>query len=251
MESVVLAEKPKRPLPSRWSDVRSNSSGESCDEGFDSSVTVPRLAEAGLDDCIGVGLLPQPVVLALGIVVRLLELRIEPAAFVDAGLRREARPHFPVVARHERLDLAFALDHHCERRRLHATHGRQIEAAALGIEGGHRARAVDADDPVGLRAAARGARERRHVLVGAQVREAVSNRSGCHRLQPQPLDRLPGARGLRDVAEDQLALAPGVARIDQLGDVLALDQARQQLQAILALRDRDAGRSAAESPAGD
>ena len=39
MESVVLAEKPKRPLASRCSVVRSNRPGASCVAGFDSSTS--------------------------------------------------------------------------------------------------------------------------------------------------------------------------------------------------------------------
>ena len=45
------------------------------------------------------------------------------------------------------------------------------------------------------------------VLVAAQLREAVADRRGRHRLQPQALDRLVRLRVLHDVAEDQLALA--------------------------------------------
>ncbi len=52
--------------------------------------------------------------------------------------------------RDERADLLLALDEDRERRRLHATDRRQLEAARLRVEGGHRPRAVDADQPVGL-----------------------------------------------------------------------------------------------------
>ncbi len=168
----------------------------------------------------------------------LLELRIEPAAFVETAGADEFRAHFPVVARHEAANLLLALDDDRQRGRLHAADGRQEEAAALAVERRHRARAVDADEPVGLRAATRGIGERLHVHVGAQVREAVADRGGRHRLQPQALDRLLGLRVLRDQAEDQLALAPRVACVDQTVDILALDQLRQHLQARLAFRDR-------------
>jgi hypothetical protein len=132
---------------------------------------------------------------------------------------------------------AFALDHDGQRRRLHAADRGLVEAAFLGVEGRHGARAVDADQPVGFRAAARGIGQRLHFLVGAQVGEAVADRGGGHRLQPQAAHRLLLlAQGvLRDVAEDQLALAARVAGIDQAGDVLALDQAGQQLEALLGL----------------
>ena len=52
-------------------------------------------------------------------------------------------------------------------------------------------------------------------LVAAQLREAVADRRRRHRLQPEPLDRLGRLRVLDDVAEDQLALAPGVAGVDE------------------------------------
>jgi hypothetical protein len=43
---------------------------------------------------------------------------------------------------------------------------------------------------------------------------------------------------LRDQAEDQFALAPRVTGVDQAGHVLALDQAREHLQARFGLGDR-------------
>ncbi|MCY1360620.1 hypothetical protein D9M69_472540 [compost metagenome] len=136
------------------------------------------------------------------------------------------------------LDLLFALDHDRQRRRLHAAHGGEEKAAALAVEGGHGARAVDADQPVGLGAAARGVGQRQHVLVLAQAAEAVADGLRRHRLQPQAADRLFGLGLLRDQAEDQFPLAPRVAGVDQPGHVLALDQAVQHLQARLGLGDR-------------
>jgi hypothetical protein len=59
-----------------------------------------------------------------------------------------------------------------------------------------------------------------------------------HGLQPQALDRLLGTCVLHDVAENQFAFAACVASIDQAGHVLALHQAQQHVQAILALLDR-------------
>ena len=145
---------------------------------------------------------------------------------------------FPIAARAERADLLLALDQDRERRRLHAADGRQLESAGLGIERGHRARAVDADEPIGLGAAHRGIGERQHLRVGAQVREAVADRRGRHRLQPEAPDRLRRLGELRDVAEDELAFAPGVAGVDEVGDVLALDEPQQRLQPVLVLLDR-------------
>jgi len=42
---------------------------------------------------------------------------------------------------------------------------------------------------------------------------------------------------LHDVAEDQLALAPGVAGVHQAVDVLALEQSQQQIEPLLAALD--------------
>src|SRR5260363_118966 len=76
--------------------------------------------------------------------------------------------HFPIIAGDKAADFVFALDDNRERRRLHAPDGRQKKTAVLAIEGGHRARAVNPDQPVGLCAAARGGGERLHVPVAPQ-----------------------------------------------------------------------------------
>jgi hypothetical protein len=122
--------------------------------------------------------------------------------------------------------------------RLHAADRRQLEAPGLRIERRHRARAVDADEPIRLGTADRGVGEGKHLLVAAQPLEAVADGRGRHRLQPEPLDRLVGLRVLDDVAEDQLAFATRVACVDQAVDVLALDEAQQCLQPRFVLLDR-------------
>ncbi len=200
------------------------------------------LAEACLADRIGPGLVPEafgPGVFILG----LLEFLVEPAAAVSAGDTLEFALDFPVVARDKGADAGLALDHDGQGRRLHAADRGLVEAAFLGIEGGHGARAIDADQPVGFRAAARGVGQRLHLLVGAQVGEAVADRRGRHRLQPEAAHRLLLlAQGvLGNVAEDQFALATRVAGIDQARDVLALDQAGQQPEPLLGSFDRIQG----------
>ncbi|MNL12260.1 hypothetical protein D3C87_1331230 [compost metagenome] len=136
------------------------------------------------------------------------------------------------------LDLLLALHHDRQRRGLHPAHRGQEETAALAVERGHRPRAVDADQPVGLRPAARGIGQRHHFLVVAQLRKPVADGLRRHRLQPQPAHRLLGLGLLRDQAEDQLPLAPRIAGVDQAGHVLALDQPVQHLQPRLGLLDR-------------
>src|SRR5262249_2560640 len=56
--------------------------------------------------------------------------------------------------------------------------------------------------------------------------------------QPQALDRLLALRVTHDVAEDQLSLAPRVAGVDQTGNVLALEQLDEQLEAFFGALDR-------------
>ena len=227
----MRAEKPKRPLASRCRLVRSYSSGGLCVDGFDSSVTVAGLAGAPGGDGVGARLVPQPLGARVRIVVGLLELLVEPAARVLARRGAERAVHFPVVARHERADLLLALDQDRERRRLHAAHGRQLEAARLRVERGHRARAVDADEPVGLGAARRGVGQRQHArrrcAALAKPSRIAAGVIDCSHSRLIGLVRL---RVLHDVAEDELALAPGVAGVDQRVDVLALDELQQRLQ---------------------
>ena len=195
------------------------------------------LAVAFGADRLGLLRIPEPLGLPLG-VLGLLPCGIEPAAGIFSGLGAETRVHLPVVARLEGADLFLALDEDRERRRLHAADRGEVEAAFLGIEGGHCARAVDAYQPVGFRTRLGGVGEREHVAVGAQLLESFADRRLRHRLQPEALDRLFRLRVLHDVAKDELAFAARVARIDQRVDVLALDQAQQHIEARFAALDR-------------
>ena len=171
-------------------------------------------------------------------VVCLAKRLVEPAAVVLAAGGAKGSEDFPVVARLEGADLGLALDEDRECRGLHAPDRRELKSARLGVERGHRAGAVDADEPVGFRAAHRGIREWPHRLVLAQRGETILDRVLRHRLQPQAPDRLARLRVLNDVAEDELAFPTCVARVDQLGDVLALHQPEQQLQASFGLFQR-------------
>ena len=135
---------------------------------------------------------------------------------------REGRVDEPVGLRLERLDLLLAAGDDRERRRLHAPErDRAVEGAAQPDR--RRARGVHADDPVGLRARARGLLEALELLRRAQRRERALHRRVRHRAQPQPFDRLLGFGLLVQVGEDQLALATGVAGVDDLLDVLAAE----------------------------
>ena len=48
----------------------------------------------------------------------------------------------------------------------------------------------------------------------------------------QPLDRFAHASVLDDMPENQFAFAPGIAGVDHAGDILALEQADQQFEAV-------------------
>jgi len=139
--------------------------------------------------------------------------------------------------------LLLALDHDRQRGRLHTAHGGEEEAAVARVEGRHRARAVDAHQPVGLGTAARRVGQAQHLLVAAQMRETVADGLRRHALQPQALHRLDGrllftvGGVLHDEAEDQFALAPGVAGVDDGRHVLALDELDDGVQPRLGLVD--------------
>ena len=204
------------------------------------------LAAHGGSDGQRLALGPHAVGALLGVFRVFLPGRVEPLAGVAAGFGQEGGVHFPVIARHVAADLLLAFHHHRQRGGLHAAHGGQEEAAVARVEGRHGARAVDAHQPVGLGAAARGVGQALHLLLAAQLLEAVADGLRRHALQPQALHRLAepfaigfGAAGvLLDQAEDQLALAPGVAGVDQRRDVLAPGLAHHGVQARLGLVDR-------------
>ena len=146
--------------------------------------------------------------------------------------------NFKVVARNEFLDLLLALDQDGQRRGLHAPDSRQVKAARFGVERRHCACGVDADQPVGFRAANRRIGQRQHFLVTAQMLEAIADRRRRHRLQPQAFDRLRGLGMVDDVTENQFAFAAGVAGVDQCGDIFELDESREHLEAPFRSFDR-------------
>jgi len=121
---------------------------------------------------------------------------------------------------------------------LHAPDRGQVKTPFLRVEGSHRARTVDADQPVGLGAALRSVGEGQQLAIGPQAIETLADGGGRHRLQPQALDRLFRARVLDDVAENEFTLAARVAGVDEAGNVFSLEQPQQQVQPALAALDR-------------
>ena len=69
--------------------------------------------------------------------------------------------------------------------------------------------------------------------TGAQVLEALPDRRVLHRGDPQAGEGLLAARHLIDQPEDELALPPGVAGVDQLRHIRALHEALQILEGVL------------------
>ena len=83
-------------------------------------------------------------------------LRVKPLGRVSACGRSELGVDFPEIPADKFTDLLFALYHHAQGRRLHATHCCQEEAALPGVKRGQGAGAVDAYEPIGFRAASGG-----------------------------------------------------------------------------------------------
>ena len=146
--------------------------------------------------------------------------------------RLEERVDEPVGLGLERADLLLAPRDQRQRRRLHAPErDGAVERRAQPDRGG--ARGVHADDPVGLGARPRGLLEPREVVARPQVAERALDRRLRHRRQPQPLDGLARVRLLERPGEDQLALAAGVAGVDDAVDVVALEQPRDHAHLLL------------------
>jgi hypothetical protein len=184
-----------------------------------------RLAADRLDDRLGLRGRLQPR----------LRAGVEAAGVAPAGLaagRLERRVDQPVLLRLERPDLLLAPGEQGERRRLHAAErDRAVERGPQPDRGG--ARRVHADDPVGLRARPGRLLQPREVRTRTQVAERVPDRRRGHRGEPEALHGLVRVRLLEGPGEDQLALAPGVARVHDALDVVALEQVGDDAHLLL------------------
>ena len=126
------------------------------------------------------------------------------------GLRNKAR------------DVCLALREQGERGRDNAA---CVQCAVVGD--GKQARGVDADEPVGAFPAACGGKEPVIVRAGAQIAEGAAYLAVLHRVEPEAQRGLGAACEVVEVAEDELALAPGVAGVYDLRDVVSEHQAAQ------------------------
>jgi hypothetical protein len=100
---------------------------------------------------------------------------------------------------------------------------------------------IHTDEPVGAAASARRIGQRIEVAPVAELREALADRLGSQRRDPEAQDRLAAARGLIDVAKDQLALAAGVRGTDHplhLGRVEDLFDRLELLMGVLGHDER-------------
>jgi hypothetical protein len=146
--------------------------------------------------------------------------------------------HPPVVARPEVADLEFAGVDQREGGRLHAADRGHVAGARAEHAFGERARAVDADQPVALAAAAGGVLQPEHLTAGPELGEGRADALDRHGLHPRALHRQFALGKLIQVGEDQLALASGVAGVDDLGEVGAVEEFLQRVEALLAVLDR-------------
>ena len=186
------------------------------------------LAAHRIGNRLGLCLRPEAVFFFLGVVSIFFMRRVKPFGRVAARLRGELSMDFKIIAADKFANLLLALHYHRQRGRLHPAHGGEKKTAVARIESRHGARAVDAHQPIGLRAAARSVGQGLHLGVGPQMRKAVAYGLRRHGLQPQTVDRLAQRLGTAGVllnqAEDELTLAPGVAGVNQPRHVFAFGE---------------------------
>ena len=115
----------------------------------------------------------------------------------------------------KRADLCLALHQQRQRRRHDAPH---IQGAV--IEDGEQSRSVDAHQPVGLGAAESGLMQAVILATGTEAFKTGADGRVLHAGNPQPLHGLVASGEVVGGAEDQLALAPSVAGVDDSGNIL-------------------------------
>ena len=157
-------------------------------------------------------------------------------AGAGSGKTGQVQSHRIERHRLEGVDLGLPLDDEGQRRGHDPP---DIEGAVVQ----HRKQpgGVDAHQPVGLGPAEGRLVQPVIVRAGAQVGKALPDGGILHAADPQPFHGLLAARQAVDRAENQLALAPGVAGVDYLGHVLPPQQGPQHIELIpLVLGDGEA-----------
>ena len=195
------------------------------------------LALAAAHDGLGGLSIPYAFASALGGCLVLAPLGVVPAGFVASGGSGEGGAHLAVGFRAKSQDIFLALGEQGQGGCLHAAGGGYVEAACPALQHGEGAGAVQAHQPVGLGAADGGVRQVGHLFIGLQVVPGLQDGVVRHALHPQAAQGFADLAVADDVAEDELALAPGIACVHQLGYVLALGQFQHLAQSVRAAAD--------------
>ena len=126
------------------------------------------------------------------------------------------------------IDLRFSLHQQRKRGRYHAPH---VQGAV--VHHGKQAGGVDAHQPVRLAAAEGGGVEVVVLRTVAEIVKALKNRRILHGGDPEPLYALAAVVESIRRAEDQLALAPGVAGVDHFIHIVPVHEGAQGVHLLL------------------
>ena len=126
------------------------------------------------------------------------------------------------------VDLRFPLHQQRKRRRHHAPH---VQGAV--VHHGKQACGVDTHQPVRLAAAEGGGVEVVVLRTVAEIVKAIKDRRILHGGNPEPLYALAAVVEPVRRAEDQLALASGVAGVDDLANVLSVHEGAEGVHLLL------------------
>src|SRR5918996_4619685 len=197
----------------------------------------PGFAETTILDFFRSCFVPNPFGARFFVAI-LCEIFAEPSAAVDAGFDFEIGEYFKERARLEIMNFLLPLRQDSEGWGLHAANWRQLETPGLVGERGHGAGAVYSNEPVALRAADGCLGQRNHFLIRPETLKGRADRFGGHRLEPETLDWLFAPAQLYEITKDELAFAPGIARVNQQIDIFSLNQAFQGIEARLRFLNR-------------
>ena len=185
----------------------------------------------GSHDGLRALLVEDPVILALIVVIGL-EVRVVPGPGVGAAVVVEARRDPPVgpgdVGEHAELPL----HEQSEGGSLNAARGPGAPFLAALETLGEGPGGVHPDQPVRVGPALGGLAEWLELRTRQQLGETLANGSLRHGLEPEADDGLAVAQEADDLPEDQLALAPRVAGVDDPIHVLALEQLLDDANAL-------------------
>ena len=194
-----------------------------------------RFANTLVSDLLGARFLPEALgffISRIAILVGFLKALVKPAAGIAASGHPELGMDLEIGLRDEGADLLFTLDQNSQGRGLDATHRRELETSLAGVHRSQRTSAVDADQPVALRAADGRRRQRLHLGIVTEMGKPLLDRSLRHRLEPEALDGLLAAGELDDVVKNELSLAARIAGVDDGGYLGLLEQSLHDGQSV-------------------